>query len=70
MDDMCQFLEGCPMFELLNRYAKTVYIDMYCRGNYARCQRRRLRVAGDMVPKDLLPYGGRLIIDEQGRPVW
>lgn len=70
MDETCQFLEGCPMFELLYRYAQRVYIDMYCQGNYARCRRRKLRLAGGTVPNDLLPYGGRLSTDDQGRPVW
>lgn len=56
----CEFLEGCPIFEHFHRYAKQVYIDMYCKGDCTTCKRYQLRTAGQPVPKNLLPHGGTL----------
>lgn len=58
--ESCPHLEGCPVFAYFRSYAKQVYIDMYCQGDYERCARRKLRLAGEEVPKDLLPTGFRL----------
>jgi len=65
MEQRCQFISGCPIFEYFNRTAKKVYLAMYCEGDYGRCQRRRLRMAGQPVPKDLLPYGGTLSYESE-----
>ncbi|HEC21290.1 MAG TPA: hypothetical protein ENI95_00065 [Chloroflexi bacterium] len=56
----CQFVEGCPIFKYFRRYAIKVYLEMYCEGNYERCRRRQLRLAGKPVPANLLPHGGTL----------
>ena len=65
----CQFLDGCPMFKYFRRSAQRAYVAMYCQGDYARCQRRKLRLAGKPVPENLLPFGGTLW-DEGDRPPW
>jgi hypothetical protein len=57
---ICPHLEGCPVFAYFRSYVKQVYIDMYCQGEYECCARRKLRVADEEVPKDLLPTGFRL----------
>lgn len=69
MEESCEFLEGCPMFKYFNRSAQKVYSKMYCTGNFARCERRKLRLAGRTVPESLLPYGGRLWNDDELPPV-
>ncbi len=56
----CEYLEGCPIFRHFRKYAQRVYIDIYCQGDYAICQRYQLRTAGATVPESLLPHGGTL----------
>ncbi len=56
----CEYLEGCPIFKYFEQYAQKVYMNMYCLGAYETCKRRQLRQAGEIVPENLLPYGGRL----------
>jgi hypothetical protein len=60
MSENCSFIEGCPIFRYFRVSAKTVYMDMYCMGNFERCKRRKLRLAGQPVPDNLLPHGGTL----------
>jgi hypothetical protein len=66
----CQFIEKCPMFQYFTTSAKHVYIQMYCKGNFERCKRRKLRVAGQAVPEGLLPYGGYLWEEKKARTVF
>lgn len=56
----CEYLEGCPIFKHFRKYAQQVYIDIYCQGDHSICKRRQLRLAGEPVPENLLPYGGTL----------
>lgn len=49
------------MFQYFCRAAKRVYRELYCEGDYASCERRKLRMAGQPVPHNLLPHG---------RPLW
>ncbi len=65
MNERCQFVEGCPIFAYFNRTAKKVYLAMYCEGDFARCKRRQLRLSGQPVPPDLLPFGGTLSYDAE-----
>ena len=68
MDEQaCDYLEGCPIFKYFRRSAKKVYIDMYCEGNYERCQRFLLRTEGEEVPTNLLPHGGTLWDENHAR---
>lgn len=70
MDKECEYLEGCPMFRYFKRSAQRVYTQMYCQGNYARCERRKLRVTNQPVPESLLPFGGKLWDEHRTRPPW
>lgn len=53
----CPNVDKCPVFEYFLCYAKKVYMDVYCQGNYAICKRYVLRCQGKPVPPDLMPYG-------------
>ncbi len=68
MSACCEFLEKCPMFRYFRAAAKKVYQDMYCQGDFDRCERRKLRLAGQTVPDNLLPFGGRLWDDDDQPP--
>jgi hypothetical protein len=71
MDHCCEYLEDCPIFKYLREFVKQAYMDMYCAGDYEKCRRRKLRVAGKPVPENLLPYGGQLWKDGEVPPtVW
>jgi hypothetical protein len=60
MDDCCQFTDGCPIFAYFSGAATRISLAMYCQGDYGRCKRRQLEMAGEAVPADLLPQGGSL----------
>lgn len=64
---VCEFIEGCPMFKYFRRIAKQIYMDTFCEGNPDICKRRQLRLAGEPVPMNLLPHGGKLW-DDNARP--
>ncbi len=64
----CEFLEKCPMFRYFRASAKKVYQEMYCQGDFSRCERRKLRLAGRTVPDNLLPFGGWLWDDDAQPP--
>jgi hypothetical protein len=56
----CENLERCPVFKYFRKFAKQIYIDIYCEGDYVICRRRQLWVEGKPVPENLLPHGGTL----------
>jgi hypothetical protein len=60
----CPYIEGCPMFQYFRSYAKKVYMESYCEGNFEKCKRYILRTSGQPVPKNLLPHGGKLWDDK------
>jgi hypothetical protein len=67
----CEFIEKCPMFRYFRSTAKYIYQELYCRGNSEICERRKLRLAGEPVPANLLPHGGKLWRDEdKPPPLW
>ncbi len=68
MQKQCEYLEACPMFHYFRRVAQKVYQEVYCQGDYVLCHRRKLRVAGEPVPKNLLPHGGKLWKDGDAPP--
>jgi hypothetical protein len=68
MAGQCEFIEGCQMFKYFRDYAKKVYAEFYCQGNYVSCRRRQLRLAGQPVPQNLLPHGGKLWEDGKAPP--
>jgi hypothetical protein len=56
------------MFRYFRQYAKKVYVELYCQGDYERCKRRTLRLSGQPVPANLLPHGGKLWEDGKSPP--
>ena len=67
----CEHVEGCPMFRYFRSTAKLIYQELYCLGNYADCERRKLRGSGKPVPANLLPNGCKLWRDEdKPPPMW
>lgn len=73
MEQHCQFLEKCPMFEYFCRSAKKVYRAAYCEGDYEKCERRKRRLSGEPVPNSMLPQGTLLwdeSIGEQPPKFW
>jgi hypothetical protein len=63
----CLYLEGCPIFKYFRKFAKQVYIDIYCEGDYTICQRYNLRQADQPIPENLLPHGGTLWDEDKRR---
>lgn len=68
MPERCEFIDGCPMFKYFRRVAEKVYREMFCEGDFTACQRRELRLCGEPVPANLLPYGGKLWEDDSRPP--
>ncbi len=64
MDEKCQFIEKCPMFEYFCNAAKLIYRAAYCEGSFEKCKRRQLRLSGQPVPNSMLPQGS-LLWDEK-----
>jgi hypothetical protein len=60
MDNCCQFADECPVFEFLNDPSRKVVHEMFCLGEFGRCQRRQLLMAGGQAPPDMLPTGNLL----------
>ena len=61
--DRCEFADNCPMFAYFDRFSETVYRLAYCEGNYTACERRKIRLAGQDVPINMLPQGNKLWAD-------
>ncbi len=57
---VCEFVDACPMFAYFRQNARRVYLMLYCRGDFHVCRRRSLLLIGEPAPDGLLPYGGRL----------
>ncbi len=57
----CPYINDCPMFRrIMTDALRKVFIDLFCKGDFELCERKKLRDAGEPVPDDLLPHGGRL----------
>lgn len=66
MAAQCEFIEGCPIYKHFRLQAQHVFRELYCEGDFAACERRKLRLAGQPVPANLLPHGGTLW--QEGEP--
>ena len=67
-DNCCELIEKCPMFAYFSRVAEALYNMAYCEGNHDHCARRKLRLAGEEVPVNLLPQGGLLWRADEAPP--
>jgi len=54
----CTFLEKCPFFNNLNLPSTgEILKKRYCKGEYEKCERYKLKTAGKDVPEKLWPNG-------------
>ncbi|MBN2302910.1 MAG: hypothetical protein JXQ72_00445 [Anaerolineae bacterium] len=68
-DERCQYVAGCPIYKYFRRVMEKIYRETYCEGEFfTDCQRRKLRLAGELVPDNLLPHGGKLWEDDKKKP--
>ncbi len=57
----CEFLEKCPIFARFSSEGTANYwINMFCKGKNEKCERKKLRLAGQEVPQTMLPNGTHL----------
>ncbi len=57
-DKKCPYIDTCDMFKrFTTESAKKVFITLYCKGNFKKCARKKLRDSGQPVPENLLPSG-------------
>jgi hypothetical protein len=68
MARQCEFVEGCPMFKYFRAGARRIYLEIFCQGDFEVCHRRRRRLAGEPVPRNLLPHGGTLWAEKDSPP--
>ncbi len=60
--DECPHMSDCELYRAFAlAHAAEVWKSLYCRGDYAKCERYRLSEAGKVVPGNLLPNGKILI---------
>ncbi|MFP3908262.1 MAG: hypothetical protein ACLFVI_00515 [Archaeoglobaceae archaeon] len=54
----CEFLRDCPFFNSLKLPSTGEMLkSRYCRGDYEKCERYKLKKAGKEVPETLWPNG-------------
>lgn len=54
----CLYREQCPVMSYLRNPAERIYIQIFCEGVYHQCARYVVHQSGQLVPDNLLPYGG------------
>ena len=57
MDNCCHLAQECPMFALLSDPSRKPLRELFCLGEFGRCERRQLLMAGRHAPADMLPTG-------------
>jgi len=59
--ESCPNLEECPMHKWFNlQTTSDFFIQQYCKGNYEKCARKKLKDNRKDVPEKLLPGGKSL----------
>jgi len=57
----CEFLEKCPIFaKFCSEGLKNVWIRGYCKKDPEKCERKKIRLSGQMPPPAMLPNGSLL----------
>lgn len=51
-------MEKCPIYgHFILESTKEAIIGLYCRGDFQRCARKKLKDLGQPVPENLMPNG-------------
>ncbi|GAB4478707.1 MAG: hypothetical protein Kow00124_23370 [Anaerolineae bacterium] len=66
---ICSFIYGCPVFPYFHANQMLDCMRRFCLGDYGQCERRKLRLAGEKVPADLMPDGCKMEIPKVEIPV-
>lgn len=60
-EKICPNMEKCPVYKhFLLESTKEAIIGLYCKGDFQRCARKKLKDSGQPVPEKLLPNGSYL----------
>jgi hypothetical protein len=56
--DECPNMAKCPIFARFHMQTTTdSIILLYCKSDYQKCERKKLKDAGQTVPENLMPSG-------------
>jgi len=70
MENCCHLADECPVYTLLGDPSRKAQRELYCLGEFGRCQRRQLLMSGQHAPDDMLPSGNLASrSDEQPRTI-
>jgi hypothetical protein len=54
----CPNIVKCPLYaHLLLESTKDSIVGLYCKGDYEKCERKKLKDSGQTVPEKLMPNG-------------
>jgi hypothetical protein len=67
---ICPFAEMCPLYTIYPPSKLNELRHAYCVADYDRCERRIMRLGGDMPAIDLLPDGTTLTVDDSDPTVY
>ncbi len=59
--EACSRIDRCPLFQQFSiKAALRVWVNQYCERDFGRCERLKLALLGQPVPRNLLPNGRML----------
>jgi hypothetical protein len=57
----CERVNRCPLFQQFSiKAALRVWVGQYCETDFGRCERLKLALQGQPVPRNMLPNGRML----------
>ncbi len=57
MEKVCPMFEKCPLLPTLPEDLREKVIKEYCKGDFEKCARKKIKDSGEMPPKNLMPDG-------------
>jgi hypothetical protein len=57
VEKVCPMFEKCPLLPRLSEVQRKVLIENYCKGDFSKCARKKIKDSGKMPPADLMPDG-------------
>jgi hypothetical protein len=58
MEPTCPFSEKCPIYnQFCTETAKDAIVAVFCKGDFEKCLRKKMRDKDETVPEKLLPDG-------------